>query len=254
MKHFLLLFGFFLPTVLLAQRQIRIRTLHSSLVFSVGQDQRLYQAYFGKEISPATMAGLSTGVESYLTGGGRGLFEPAIRLVHGDGNPSLELKVTGDTTIKVDDDRSTTRIVLKDPAYPVTVELCFTACYREDIITSRLEITHSEDRPVRLYNFASSMLHFNADSYWLTQFHGDFAREMRMQESRLTSGIKIIDSKLGTRADMYQMPAFLLSLGAPSTETKGEVIAGTLAWSGNFQFLFEMDDTNRLNVISGINP
>jgi alpha-galactosidase len=254
MKHCLLLFGVLLPSVLFAQKPICIQTLHSDLIFSVGADQRLYQAYFGKELSPATIAGLSTGVESYLTGGGRSLFEPALRLVHGDGNPSLELKVADHHTLREDDDRSTTRIVLKDPVYPVTVELCFTAYYREDVITSWMEIIHSEDKPVRLYNFSSSMLHFNADSYWLTQFHGDFAEEMRMQESRLTSGIKIIDSKLGTRADMYQSPMFFLSLNGPSSENTGELIAGTLAWSGNFQLLFEMDNENRLNVAAGMNP
>ena len=255
MKHYFLLL-LLCPIVLHAQKQIAVQTQHSSLIFTVDPGQKLYQTYFGKKLSPASMSDLSSAdaVESYLTAGGHNLFEPAIRMVHGDGNPSLELVVAGYTTKTVNADNSITRITLKDPVYPVTVELCFSAWYREDIITAWTEIVHSEDKPVRLYNFASSMLHFNADSYWLTQFHGDFAEEARMQESRLTSGIKIIDSKLGSRADMFQTPAFFLSLNGPSTETAGEVIAGTLAWSGNFQFLFEMDDTNKLNVISGINP
>ena len=36
------------------------------------------------------------------------------------------------------------------------------------------------------------MLHFDAREYWLTQFHGDWAEEAQQQESRLTSGIKVI--------------------------------------------------------------
>jgi len=75
-----------------------------------------------------------------------------------------------------------------------------------------------------------------------------------MQESELTSGIKIIDSKLGTRAHMYQSPNFFLSLNNPSDENKGELIAGTLGWSGNFQLLFELDEKNSLRIIPGINP
>ena len=110
MKHYFFLICVLLPSVLPAQ-PICIQTRHSDLIFSVGADHRLYQDYFGKEISPATIAGLSTGAESYLTGGGRSLFEPALRLVHGDGNPSLELKVVDHTTLKENDDRSTTRIV-----------------------------------------------------------------------------------------------------------------------------------------------
>ena len=77
---------------------------------------------------------------------------------------------------------------------------------------------------------------------------------MKMQESELTSGIKILDTKLGTRAHMYQTPVFFLSINEKSGENNGELIAGTLAWSGNFRFVFEVDEKNSLRVISGINP
>ncbi len=60
--------------------------------------------------------------------------------------------------------------------------------------------------------YASSMLHFNADEYWLTQFHGDWAREVNMVEEKLTNGIKTIESKLGTRTNFYQTQTFFLSL------------------------------------------
>jgi len=242
------------PVVLFAQKPIVIQTEHVSLVLQEGKGHRLYQSYFGKRLASASLEGLTDGVESYLTAGGSNLFEPAIRMVHADGNPSLDLVVAGVETKAVNADNSVTRITLRDPVYPVTVQLCFSAYYREDVIASWTEISHMESKPVRLYNYASSMLHFNADSYWLTQFHGDWAEEAKMQESRLTSGIKIIDSKLGSREDMYQTPVFFLSLDGPSTENTGEVMAGTLAWSGNFQFLFEQDNENKLNVISGINP
>ena len=39
-----------------------------------------------------------------------------------------------------------------------------------------------------------------------------------------------------------------------SDENEGQVIAGTLGWSGNFRFLFEVDEKGSLRVISGINP
>ena len=37
-------------------------------------------------------------------------------------------------------------------------------------------------KPVLLTEYASSLLHFNADEYWLTQFHGDCVREMEIVE------------------------------------------------------------------------
>jgi alpha-galactosidase len=174
--------------------------------------------------------------------------------MHNDGNPSLELKYIGNQVEKQGDDITITHIRMKDPQYPVEVILHFKAFAKENVLEQWTEIIHHEAKPVTLFNYASSMLHFNAAHYWLTQYHGDWAKEMRMQENELSSGIKIIDSKLGARAHMYQTPVFYLSMNKKSDENSGELIAGTLGWSGNFQFLFEMDEKNSLRVISGINP
>ncbi|MDP4206275.1 MAG: alpha-galactosidase, partial [Bacteroidota bacterium] len=57
-----------------------------------------------------------------------------------------------------------------------------------------------------------------------------------------------------SRAHMYQSPIFFLSLDQKSDEENGDVLAGTLGWSGNFRLLFELDERNSLRVISGINP
>ena len=75
-----------------------------------------------------------------------------------------------------------------------------------------------------------------------------------MKEEQLTNGIKILESKLGTRTNFYQTQAFFISLNQPSTEIAGETIAGTLAWTGNYKFTYEVDQRNGLRVISGINP
>ncbi len=252
----LLLVCLHMTHVLYAQQQINISTCNTSLVLTVGKDGKLYQSFLGQKLLGSTAQSLPAApkVESYTQAGGNYLFEPAIRMVHADGNPSLVLKVADYNTKKINDDNTETSIVLKDPVYPVTVTLHIAAYYKEDVLQSWADISHQEKKPVRLNNFASSMLHFDADSYWLTQFHGDWAEEMHMQETELTSGIKVIDSKLGSRAHMYQTPAFFLSLNGKATETSGELIAGTLAWSGNFQFLFEVDEKEKLSVLSGMNP
>jgi alpha-galactosidase len=77
---------------------------------------------------------------------------------------------------------------------------------------------------------------------------------MEMQEEQLTNGIKSMESKLGTRTNFYQSQHFMISLNKPSTETSGELIAGSLAWTGNFKYSFEVDQRNGLRVQSGINP
>lgn len=256
LKYLLLLIPNFFWLAVLSQSRapINLQTKNTSLVLTVGSNNRLYQSYLGPRLaSPADIEKLPGGREAYLTAGMENQFEPAIRLVHEDGNPSLELKYVSHTT-QQDSTVAITRIVLKDSVYPVEVVLQYKVYFNEDVITCSATIQHHEKKPVRLTQYASTMLHFSADNYWLTQFHGDWAREVNMVEEKLTNGIKSIESKLGTRANFYQTPAFFLSLNNPATETSGELIAGTLAWTGNFQFTFEIDQRNQLRVRPGINP
>lgn len=242
-----------IPSYGQADKQIRISTDHIDLVFTIGPDGRLYQSYFGPKLSqiPDTKRPVHV---AYATFGTDNLFEPAIRMTHNDGNPSLELVVADHQVETPAPGITLTHIRLKDPVYPVEVTLHFRASSTEDVLEEWTEIVHHEAKPVMLFNYASAMLHFDSDHYWLTQFHGDWAEEMKMQDQELTSGIKIIDSKLGSRAHMYQTPVFFLSLGKKSDENSGELIAGTLGWSGNFRLLFELDEKNSLRVIPGINP
>lgn len=247
-----------LPTVALhaqENKRISIETEHTSLILGIGKNGRVYQSYFGERFLNSTdNQKAPQGKEAYITGGMEDQFQPAIRITHTDNNPSLELFYSGTEMQKNGNDITETIISLKDPKYPVTVKLHYQAYLHEDVIKTWTEIINEEKGMITLNDYASSMLHFDASAYWLTQFHGDWAYEMQMQESQLTSGIKEIDSKLGTRADMYQSPLFMLSLNKLSDETSGEVIAGTLAWTGNFRFHFEQDQNNSLRVISGINP
>ncbi|MGQ9620852.1 MAG: alpha-galactosidase [Bacteroidales bacterium] len=236
---------------------ISTETADFNLIYRVNsRDGRLYQFYLGKKLTdPQVITQIQDAAHlAYATFGTDNLFESAIRITHNDGNPSLELKYTDHQTTKPDNNITLTRIRLRDPEYPVEVFLNIKTFYNENVIEQWAEIVHNEKKPVTMYNYASSMLHFDAERYWLTHFHGDWAEEMKIAECELTTGIKILDSKLGSRAHMFQSPVFFLSLNEKSDESKGELIAGTLAWSGNFRFLFEVDEKGSLRVISGINP
>ena len=254
-KYLAILIVFSLPYLLPAQspKPIIIETQHFALVLTVGNNKRVYQSYLGRKPGAMEYDQMKGGREVYLTAGMDNQFEPSIRMIHNDGNPSLDLKyVSHQSATK--DNISTTVIYLKDSVYPIEVSLHYTSYYHKDVIKSWAEIKHKESKAVLLTAYASSLLHFNADEYWLTQFHGDWAREMNMVEEKLTNGIKSIESKLGARTNFYQTQAFFLSLNNPSTETQGELIAGTLAWTGNYKFSFEVDQRNGLRIHSGINP
>jgi alpha-galactosidase len=233
-------------------KPIVMETEHSALVLTVNNQQRLIQTWLGKKLPATEYALLSGGREAYLTAGMENQFEPAIRMVHNDGNPSLELRYVSHSA-NTKDGITHTAILLKDPVYPVEVTLHYKSFFKENIFTAWSEIRHQEKKPVLLTQYASALLHFNADAYWLTQFHGDWAREVDMIEEPLTNGIKTLESKLGTRTNFYQTQTFFVSLNQASTEKDGECIAGTLAWTGNFQYLFEVDQRKGLRVRAGIN-
>lgn len=232
--------------------QIWITTGRSALVLFAGHDGKLSQLHYGAQSAKPALP--KKPVEFHPGAGDGFLLEPALRLTHADGNTSTDLRFEGKTITHVDDNVTETRVFLKDPVYPVFVTLVFKAYHAEDVIEQSVEIRHEESADVTLYNFASASPVLNEGSYWLTHFHGEWNDEANMVEEKLTPGIKILDSKLGSRAHEYRNPSFLLSKGGPARENAGEVIAGTLAWSGSFQFAFEVDYTSRTRAVSGMNP
>ena len=54
------------------------------------------------------------------------------------------------------------------------------------------------------------MLYFNANKYFVTNYHSDLANEVQPETCQLTAGNKIVDTKLGTRAAMHEEPFFEL--------------------------------------------
>lgn len=234
---------------------IRIETGNTSLIYRVGDNGRLYQSYLGKRLNhEADIDHLPLGTEAYLTHGMEDYFEPALHIVHNDGNPSTLLKYDTHTSQKLSDGSNETVITLSDAQYPVTVKLHYIAFPEENIIKTFTEISHREKKPVTLQKYASSLLHLNRGKYFLTEFAGDWAHEANITERELAFGKKVIDTKLGARANMFVSPFFQLSVDNPSEENTGEVIVGTLGWTGNFRFTFEVDNLNHLRILSGINP
>lgn len=240
----------------MANEIIPIETDNTALVYSVGDDGRLYQSYFGKRLSEASeYAKLpQSKKEAYLTHGMEDYFEPALHINRkATPNSSTLLKYKGHQTYDRDGYKETV-ITLSDPKFADEVKIHVAAFGPENVYKEWTEITNNEKLPVELDKYASSLLHFTAPKYVLTQYSGEWANEANKLSQDLHYGKKVIDTKLGTRADMFVSPFFQLSLGDEATETEGDVLVGTLGWTGNFRYVFEVDNLGDLRVISGINP
>lgn len=239
-----------------ADKYVRISTDNTALLYKVNGKNRLEQVYYGKTLSQPdelTKAPLE-GVTAYTTFGTNYEFEPALKVTHADGNTSTELGYVKDECVKEKEGITHYVISLKDEHYDFFVDLHLQAYEKEDIIKQWVEIRNGEKKPVVMDCFASSDLTLNSESYYVTEFCGNWAQEMQMNEQKLVPGIKIIDSKLGVRTNQYTHPCFMVSLRQPARESEGEVIGATLAWPGNFRFAFEVNNRNRLRVLSGVNP
>lgn len=238
------------PQTVRDPREIVIDAGKTLMVFRKSEDGHLRQITFGSFAWPQA----NEDEDVYPTFGAASVLQTALRATHADGNTSTDLLLVGHSVKKLDANVTLTQLDLKDPAYPFFVSLFFKAYAAEGIVESWSAIRHTEKKPVVLHAFASSAPVVGRDDYYLTQFRGGWANEMNAVEGKLDYGLKTLSSRRGTQALIQLSPSFLLSRGAPAQENKGEILAGTLAYPGNFQMQFEVSPDHRLRAICGINP
>ena len=254
-------------TAVAAQKTIRVCTDNTDLVLQVNNNGRLYMVYLGDKLINAsdvdkfewTMdtgsdASVSQrGHEAYMCSGGEDFFEPALGVTHADGNKTTYLYYK-DSQVRAFNGGNETIVTLADNKYDVEVRLHYIAYPKQNVFKVWSEITNHEKKEISLWKYASTMLYFNSQKYFLTNYHGDWAREAQPAMQQLTYGKKIIDTKLGTRAAMHSQPFFELGFDMPASENIGRMMLGTIAWTGNFRCTFEVDNVGGLRVIPGINP
>jgi alpha-galactosidase len=239
------------PLALPPYEKFSVQTKNFALDFEVGEDGRLYQRLIG-----AADAGtkLQRNDEAYPQAGDGYIWEPALQVVHVDGNTSTALIFEDITRTNDDAGRELTRIKLHDPAYPLAVSLVFRADRERDVVEQWAEIVHHEPGPVTLERMASTALLLPATNVFLTHFFGDWAKEMLVPiTEQITPGTKVLDSKIGVRADQFRNPSFVLSLDGSPAENSGRVLAGSLEWSGSFQCAFD-DNSQGIRALCGVNP
>lgn len=245
---------------------IPVETQQNAIVLQTDKDNRLGIIYFGKRLINSTEYAIipkqskqdngNTGIynSAYTPAGSWNLIEPAIQVTQPDGNTSLDLKYVGFQSKKIDDNVSITSVDLKDDIYPVTVTLFYKTYYKESVFEQWTEIKNGGGKPLKMEKYASANLYFTGHDFYLTHYNGEWAQEMKPEEDELTHGIKSIESKLGTRADLFGPPSFMVSFNGHATEEEGNVLLCNLAWTGNYKIDFEVDSYNNLRLIAGINP
>ncbi|MBS1564088.1 MAG: alpha-galactosidase, partial [Bacteroidetes bacterium] len=162
-------------------QQVVLETGSNALVLAADTAGHLHMGYLGKKLKDkreyARLAGLYrqgtdyTGTldAAYTTAGTTNLAEPAITVVHADGNRSLDLRYLSHKLEHIDSNVSLLTIELKDPVYALRVMLFYKVYFAEDIIEQWSAVVHREKGNILLEKFASANLYLRAGSFYLTQ-------------------------------------------------------------------------------------
>ena len=250
--------GLFLGMLLAASmtvqaEQVTVQTKCITMVLNVDNGKQPQYVYFGSRLSDYDLANLQMPrngrMDAYPAYGQNTPAEAALALRHSDGNMSTELVATG-----VERQGDVTRIHLKDPVYPITVDLCYKAYQDVDMIETWTEIKNGEQKSVTLTQFASISLPIRRGNVWLSHFYGSWANEARLVEEPVLPGEKIIKNKDGVRNSHTDHAEVMFSLDGKAQENQGDVIGAALCYSGNYQLKVETDDTEYHYFFAGINP
>ena len=159
--------------VLLASSQtavaklVTIQTKNTTMVLNVDEGQQPQYVYYGAKLSDYDLTHLQTPrsgrMDAYPAYGMNCPAEAALAMCHTDGNMSTVLIATGE----IKQEGQIIRICMKDPVYPITVDLCYKAFVEEDMIETWTEIRNGETKPVTLTQFASISLPIRRGNVWI---------------------------------------------------------------------------------------
>ncbi|WP_445735673.1 alpha-galactosidase [Mariniflexile sp.] len=239
-----------------SQENILVNTNSTQIILKVDADKNLTFEYYGKKlnrIDDLFNTNTNTGADAYPAFGIRPDKTIAIRAKHANLDLTLVLKYQSHEVYDMDTNVDLTTIHLKDEIYPFYVDIKYKTFKAEDVIEMWTEISHTEKNSVTLFNYASAYLAFKEPTTYISHFHGNWGTEFTMEEFQLKRGKFSIESKEGIRSSTKDNASFFLGLGSALSENKGDVIAGALAWTGNFDISFAHDEFSTINITAGIN-
>ena len=147
-------------------------------------------------------------------------------------------------------------IVLKDTLHPFRLKLYYSAYDDCDVIKFSTEYINDGKKAISLQRYLSASLPILSKSCELLSLHGENKNECNEVVEPLAFGTKVISSQEGNRTAFPTHSSFMLSLEGGLCENSGNVIAGTLAWIGNFTIEFHNSSFPQrpTMIMAGINP
>ncbi|WP_169088516.1 alpha-galactosidase [Paenibacillus sp. PL91] len=143
-------------------------------------------------------------------------------------------------------------IVLEDAHLGLSVALTYCIFRDHDAISRSIAITNHGQCNIKLLRVSSASVDFRDDEFeWLT-LYGSHTNERNIERRPLTHGVQAISSARG--ASSPQQNPFMALLRKGADESKGEVYAFNLVYSGNFLAQVEVEQYHTCRASIGINP
>lgn len=219
------------------------------------KDGKVNATYFGAKVADlADLADSPNAAALYPSRWDAMAGQHAIAITQADGRQVFDgVYVSHEITSPSEGARLLT-VHLKDAKYPVTLDLHVLAHKTSGVFERWVTVTNRGDKPVTVDKAASAALNFKATKYFVTTFAGSWGAEATVREQEVLPGVTLaIESFATPKGAAQASPSFALSLDKPASEDSGEVVLGTLAWSGNAKITFDRYvEGGSLDVFAGV--
>lgn len=144
-------------------------------------------------------------------------------------------------------------IVLRDTLLHAELTLRFVVYPELDLIVRSAEIRNRGDHPLTLERALSAALALPPDDYDLVSLHGQWGREFQLLQRPLQAGRLTLGSTRGLSSHETH-PWFAIRPRGETAEHHGAVWFGSLAWSGNWVAVFDVERNDAVNIVCGLQP
>jgi alpha-galactosidase len=122
-----------------------------------------------------------------------------------------------------------------------------------DVIGRSASVVNDGEAPLTIERMLSAALPLPPGAYEAWTLHGRWGGEFQLQRRPLAPGKLVVDSRRGLSSHEAH-PWFALSPCGETGEQRGPVWFGSLAWSGNWTAVFEVERNQALTVSAGLQP
>lgn len=188
---------------------------------------------------------------------------PFVSIVHKDGSRTSDFLYESHEIVKGKPERKTlpgsydeegdceTLIVtLKDRSYDVKIDLYYVVYEKKDVIARYCDLKNEGD-DIKIERLLSLQLDFVESDFDGIFFFGAWAREMQSYRTRISNGMHVSRSNIGTSSSRAN-PFFMIAK-EETTEDMGECYGFNLIYSGNHMEITDANSYGKVRIQSGIN-